>query len=449
MAKSPVTTAWRNRIIGHGTEEPSQLLAHPSNWRLHPKNQQDALSGVLNEIGWIQSVIVNQRTGFVIDGHLRVALAISHREPEIPVVYVDLSDEEEALALASIDPISAMAATDKELLDNLLRDVSSADAGVQQMLSDLAEKNGLHFDGANPEPGEGGDDFDATPDDGPTRCQSGDLWLIGGKHRLLCGDSTNTEDVARLLDNNQVQAIFTSPPYDQQRDYEGKMAFNWLDLMTGVFSAVGSHLENDAQIFVNLGLIHREGRVIRYWDPFVSWMEQDGGPWPLFGWYVWDKLNGMPGNWNGRLGPAHEWIFHFARVGVQPKKTVETKGGHRTNGTQRQRDGSLKQMTQANAPIQPFKIPDSVVRTVQVNGARDYGDHPAPFPVTLPATFLNAYPCETWYEPFGGSGTTMVAAERAGRMSYNMEIVPKYADVILRRAEAEGLTVERLDTLDT
>lgn len=146
MAKAPAAIGWRNRIVSHGSEEPSQLLAHPSNWRIHPKNQQDALSGVLNEIGWIQSVIVNQRTGFVIDGHLRVALAISHNEPEIPVVYVDLSDEEEALALASIDPISAMAATDKELLDSLLRDVSSADAGVQQMLSDLAEKNGLHKD---------------------------------------------------------------------------------------------------------------------------------------------------------------------------------------------------------------------------------------------------------------------------------------------------------------
>lgn len=157
----PKSNPWRNRIIGHGSEEPAQLLAHPSNWRIHPKNQQDALSGVLNEIGWIQSVIVNQRTGFVIDGHLRVALAISHNEPEIPVVYVDLSDEEEALALASIDPISAMAATDKELLDSLLRDVSSADAGVMSMLSDLAEKNGLDFgDG----PGPGNDNLDPGDD---------------------------------------------------------------------------------------------------------------------------------------------------------------------------------------------------------------------------------------------------------------------------------------------
>lgn len=150
----PKSNPWRNRIIGHGTEAPDQLLANPANWRIHPKHQQDALSGILNEIGWIQSVIVNQRTGFVIDGHLRVALAISHNEPEIPVVYVDLSEAEETLALATIDPIGAMAATDKELLDSLLRDVSSADAGVMSMLSDLAEKNGLHFDGANPEPGE-------------------------------------------------------------------------------------------------------------------------------------------------------------------------------------------------------------------------------------------------------------------------------------------------------
>lgn len=159
----PTATTWRNRIVAHGTEAPEQLLANPRNFRIHPKNQQDALSGVLNEIGWIQSVIVNERTGFVIDGHLRVALAISHREPEIPVVYVDLSDEEEALALASIDPISAMAATDKELLDSLLRDVSSADAGVQQMLSDLAEKNGLHFDGDQSEIAELGSEEPASP----------------------------------------------------------------------------------------------------------------------------------------------------------------------------------------------------------------------------------------------------------------------------------------------
>lgn len=136
----PKTEPWRNRIIGHGTESPDQLLANPANWRIHPKHQQDALSGVLDEIGWIQSVIVNQRSGFVVDGHLRAAIAISHNETAIPVVYVDLTDAEETLALATIDPIGAMAATDKEQLDNLLRDVSTSDAAVMDMLSTLGQQ---------------------------------------------------------------------------------------------------------------------------------------------------------------------------------------------------------------------------------------------------------------------------------------------------------------------
>ena len=101
-------------------EDPEQLLANPKNWRIHPKAQQDALAGVLAEVGWVQDIIVNKRTGFVVDGHARVALAISAGE-RVPVVYVDLSENEEALILATLDPLSAMAVTDEDLLAGLGR----------------------------------------------------------------------------------------------------------------------------------------------------------------------------------------------------------------------------------------------------------------------------------------------------------------------------------------
>lgn len=126
-------TAWQNRIIGHGTEVPDQLLANPRNWRVHPKAQQDALGGLLDTVGWVQDVIVNQRTGHVVDGHLRVSLAISRGEPSMPVVYVDLSESEEALVLASLDPLAAMAITDEEMLAELLGDVT-ADGALAAML---------------------------------------------------------------------------------------------------------------------------------------------------------------------------------------------------------------------------------------------------------------------------------------------------------------------------
>ncbi len=104
------TESWRNRIIGSGEENPESLLANPGNWRIHPRAQQDALSGVLSEVGWVANIIVNRQTGHVIDGHLRVSLALRRHEPTVPVTYVDLTPDEEALVLATFDPISAMAA---------------------------------------------------------------------------------------------------------------------------------------------------------------------------------------------------------------------------------------------------------------------------------------------------------------------------------------------------
>jgi len=110
------TTTWRNRITGSGEEAPDQLLANPANWRIHPEPQQDALAGALDAVGWVQQVLVNRRSGFVVDGHARVALALSRGEATVPVLYVDLDPDEEALVLATLDPISTMAGRDDEKL---------------------------------------------------------------------------------------------------------------------------------------------------------------------------------------------------------------------------------------------------------------------------------------------------------------------------------------------
>jgi len=102
---SATAPTWRNRITGSGEEASDQLLANPANWRIHPKAQQDALAGALDQVGWVQQVMVNRRTGFVVDGHARVALALRRGEPTVPVLYVDLDANEEALVLATLDPI--------------------------------------------------------------------------------------------------------------------------------------------------------------------------------------------------------------------------------------------------------------------------------------------------------------------------------------------------------
>lgn len=106
---------WKNRIVGHASEDPEQLLANPNNFRIHSGLQQKAMVGALDEIGWIQEVIVNRATGNVIDGHMRIVLAISAGQ-KVPVKYVDLTEDEELKALRTFDPLGAMAYTDREKL---------------------------------------------------------------------------------------------------------------------------------------------------------------------------------------------------------------------------------------------------------------------------------------------------------------------------------------------
>jgi hypothetical protein len=125
---------WRNRIVSSGVERPDQLLANPKNWRVHPQYQQNALKGVLDEIGWIQDVVVNRATGHIIDGHMRVSIALQRDEEEIPVKYVDLSPAEEELALATFDPIGALAITDKDALQGLIGELDTTNTAITDML---------------------------------------------------------------------------------------------------------------------------------------------------------------------------------------------------------------------------------------------------------------------------------------------------------------------------
>lgn len=140
---NPKATEWRNRIVGQDEVDPEQLLANPRNYRIHPKYQQEAIKGILGSVGWVQRVIVNRATGFVVDGHARVAVAIREKQPTVPVTYVDLTDNEEALILATLDPISALATTDADLLDQLVSEVQTEDLAVQAVIAGFAERSGV------------------------------------------------------------------------------------------------------------------------------------------------------------------------------------------------------------------------------------------------------------------------------------------------------------------
>jgi len=135
----PKEPGWKNRIVGYGTADPAALRANPNNWRVHPVEQNDALLGVLDRVGWVQNVVINKRTGNLVDGHLRVALSIKRGEHEVPVTFVDLSEEEEKVVLVSLDTVAAMASLDSEMLRGLLEEVGGDEALSDGLIRSIHE----------------------------------------------------------------------------------------------------------------------------------------------------------------------------------------------------------------------------------------------------------------------------------------------------------------------
>jgi len=135
---------WRNRIVRYGTMPANEFLANPANARRHPVAQREALRGSFDVLGIIAPVLVNAKTSFVLDGHARIEECLSRDENMlIPFIEVDLTEDEEALALASFDWITQMAYYDRPALESLLDGIDTDNAALQSLLSDMAKDHGL------------------------------------------------------------------------------------------------------------------------------------------------------------------------------------------------------------------------------------------------------------------------------------------------------------------
>jgi DNA methylase len=410
------TTGWRNRIVGHGEVAPRELVANPANWRTHPKEQQRALAGALDEVGWVQQVLVNQRTGHLVDGHLRVELAFARREPTVPVTYLDLAPGEEALVLATLDPIGAMATADPAKLEELLAGVTVDDAGLRRLLADLGPRKGLTDPDDVPEPSE------------EPYVKTGDLYRLGD-HRLLCGDATKAEDVARLLDGAEPRLLATDPPYGVSLDP------TWRD---GVYNQLGPA---ERPYMRTAG--HRNTTLSG--DTRVDWSEAFALVTSLTVGYVWhagvhaaavaEGLIGMGFEivsqviWDkGLFAMGRSW-YHWAH---EPCWVVRRAGavvpflGERNQAT----------IWRAPSP-----------KMIMAGSTEEKFDHPAQKPVALFEAPIRNHlaPGEAVYDPFLGSGTTLVAAEIHGRRCYGLEIDPRYCQIAIERwQDFTGRTAERI-----
>lgn len=140
--------SYRNLIVGEGDEPLDEILFNENNWRVHPFEQQEALEGIFEDVGVVQRIIINLRSSpewgesqnvkTLVDGHARVKIFSQHEEPTIPALYIDATPREEALILASLDPIGGMAVTDREKLSSLLSGIETENAQLTELFTTMA-----------------------------------------------------------------------------------------------------------------------------------------------------------------------------------------------------------------------------------------------------------------------------------------------------------------------
>lgn len=429
----PVASGWRNRIEGYGEEAPGDLLANPRNWRLHPKTQQDALGEVLAEVGWVTDVIVNKRTGFVLDGHLRVELAISKGEAMVPVKYVDLSEAEEALILLTFDPIAGMAAAAKDNLADLLADVGTREGGIGDLLADLRDKAGMGREaGADP----GADPAAGEELQAKWKTERGQVWTVGS-HRLMCGDSTDGGDVSRLVNGEPVGIMVTDPPYGvgyspQWRRESGVSDSDQVD-----------ELQGDDRASWSTSFIHFTGPVAYVWhgarvSAIVERSLKIAG-FDVRAEIIWvkNRFAISRGNYHWR----HEPCLYAVRKGA----SAAWIGGRKQSTVWAD---LVDVMSPDRDDAFAFKVDDDTVYAFDGSATTVWdisletfigGGHSTQKPVECMARPIRNHEGDV-YDPFMGTGPTLVACEQLGRRGYGMEIEPKYVAVSLERLAGMGLT---------
>jgi DNA modification methylase len=273
--------------------------------------------------------------------------------------------------------------------------------------------------------------------------QPGDLWLMG-PHRLLCGDCRDAGAVALLFEGRQANVVVTSPPYATQREYDPASGFRpvapeeYIDWYRAVAENIASILAPDGSYFLNIKEHAEEGqRHLYVKDLTIAHVRQWG--WRFVDEFCWRKTdNGVPGGWGNRFKNAWEPIFHFTRSGGEIKFRPEAVS-HPSESvfdyspdTPRSNSGSglLGEHPRREGMARPSNVIEAKTEASQ-------GSHSAPFPLAVPEFFIKAFSDagDIVFDPFLGSGTTVVAAARLDRAGYGIEISPAYCDVVLRRMQ--------------
>ena len=369
--------------------------------------EYEKLKRSIEQFGYVEPVIWNEKTGRVVGGHQRLKVLTDMGITEVDVVVVDMDTEKEKALNIALNKISGEWDTEKLAL--VIADLQGTDFDVSLTGFDPEELEDLFRDDVK-----GGvkeDDFDVEAElQKPIFSKAGDLWMLG-EHRLFCGDSTKPETFDLLMNGKKANLVVTDPPYNV--DYKGSagkikndsMAEDQFEqFLLAAYQQMEAAMADDASIYV----FHSDSHGLAFRKAF----EEAG--FYLSGCCIWKKQSLVLGR------SPYQWQHEPVLFGWKKKGKHQWYTGRK------------------ESTIWEFDKP------------KKNKDHPTMKPIALvsyPIMNSTMTGCLV-LDPFGGSGSTLIACEQTGRICYTVELDEKFCDVIVRRyieqvGSADGVTVLR------
>ena len=381
-----------------------KLIPYARNSRTHSDAQVAQIAASIKEFGFTNPVLIDE-TGSIIAGHGRVMAARKLAITDVPSIRLThLTEAQKKAYIIADNKLALNAGWDDEMLAVELTDLK--DMGFDLDLTGFStdEIEAL----LAPTGTEGLTDEDAVPEvpEAPVTVL-GDVWLLG-KHRVMCGDSTSIDAVEKLMDGQKADMVFTSPPYNADTKSGQGDIFNGKKSVRLYSEGYSDKLPSGEYVDFAASVLEVCFAVT---DGFIFWnvsynaksrfeyIQQISGRLPyLVEQICWKKSSTIP--FKGSLMRDWEPIFLFS-TNKQPVAVKEVTSNF-------------------------WQISNTGAQTE---------NHKACFPVALPENGISIVANNTGlvFDPFGGSGSTLIACEKTGRINRSMELDPKYCDVIVQR----------------